>query len=1014
MPEDQPRDPEAHVGDKRLAEELFNRALNAHDANNLEEAYDLYAQVIAADPTMEIAYNNIGMVLIDLGNYQEAIGYLKKAVELKPDYAEPYNNLGFVCRRIGDDKEAARNYRRFLELQPDTQDAERIRMWADEMLADEAAEQTTGSASAAPVTSSPPTPPEPAQQPPTTPASGVGTAGTESWLLTDEEEEGGEPVSPAETPSTIEGPPSDLLGCAEAAYNQEDFETALSLYEQVLEDEPSNAAALSGKGGSLLKLNRIPEAVEVLSEAIRQSPQEPSILYLIGFAYRKKGDEEAAADAFERFLSMVPDAEEAPRIREWIEQVRSSAQLPAEERHYNRALTLFQEGSFDEALTECEEAVLAKESHGPSNVLLGRILLRKGDYIRAVASLKKAAEVRAEDPEVFFYLGQAFEKRGLNDEAREAYENCLAVSPSGPRADRVRQWLEQARRSGETALGLRCEYCLRTFPENQLFDYQEKKACRDCLSHLGIDADTLREPPAGEDETELPDVAWETFEEVAEKKPKRSLLGRLVKAIFILLLLVAVGVGVSIWLIRRGTIPKTFLEERGVYPVVRSVPWLKDLLTIAGLDLTPPDSGGNGGIEPPPPPPAEKYVESIEFRSHAPDSVGLLQVFRYEPEIEIKGEGGVVFSLEKGPAAARIDETSGSIVWNPIEDAAVEELPFQANFLIKAAAKKAPPNGRAASTEQTLAVSVRFPYTRRFERQINIYPDIPISGSAAGDFNNDGSADLAFTYGTFNEGRIEVYYRNTPATFSGPKRLNISGGCRDPITGDLDGDGDDDLAVLVPAERAVEVFLQDENRTLDRQTSIAAGLYPLSMARPARSPVLFVLATDQGGRLLALKPSGGEVLSMDLPHPVSVFSRLIAADSLYVCNLTGAPLSRHNGKVWQSIDVPLEPPLNGSVIGGAIIFQEGIVLQDSLGGEPTVEKAPKGLLSRARASEADAAAQLLLVLEGNALEVRVARGNRSVLIGKEVAPGTVESVINMSEKEMAIVFSNGKVWGLAW
>lgn len=997
MPANSMPDPQAHVGDRRLAEELFNRALDAHDANNLEEAYNLYLQAVAADPSMEVTHNNIGMVLIDMGNYREAVSYLKKAVELKPDYPEPFNNLGFAYRRMGDEKSAARSYQRFLELSPDVADADRIRLWIESVLGEDHVAPAPAAPEADVVAVGRGTPAAAAAELPD----------TESWLL-DEQSKAAQPaVKPPQPPAVT---PESLLERAEAAYNSEDYQTALSLYSEMLASEPGDTQALIGRGGALLKLDRLDEAAATLAEVVKVSPREPSAHYLLGFALRRQGNDEAAADAYERFLALAPDSEEVPRIRQWIDEVRSAAKLPADEKHYNNALTLFQEGNLDKALVQCEETLYMNEHHGPANVLLGRILLRKGDYIRAVAALKKAAEARPADPEVHFYLGQAFERRGLNEEAREAYEKCLEVSPSGPRAERVRKWLEAARRAGETALGLRCEYCLRTYPAEELFDYQDKKACRDCLSHLGIDADGLRAAPASEAvEEDLPAVTWETFEEEIEeeKKPRRHVLKFAIGALLLVLLLLAAGGSLALGLVYAGVIPRETMEDGGIYPLLRDFGF-DDYLARIGIDISAPEVAPGPGSGPTRRPGTEPGVRTLAFVSRPPVRVGLLEALTYEPKTEIQGKGALTFSLVERPAGASIDAASGRILWNPMDDEGVQSVPHRAEFVLKAQA-----GGRTES--QKFTVEVQFPYGRRFGFKASIPPALKLTGAAAGDLNNDGMSDLVLTMGSFSEGRADVYYRNTAASFSGAKRLNVPAGCRDPVAADLDGDGDCDLAVLVPAARTVALFAQDEQHALKRERSLPAGVFPISMARLAGGG-LCVLASDNGGCLL--RPAAGEASQpAPVPFPVSVFSGLAALDTLYAYNLSGAPLARYDGNTWHKVPLEAGAPLRPHVSGGMLVLESGFLVMDRLTGEPAVEKTAAGAVAVAAASEADVTARLLFLYRGEAghgaqegLEVRVTRQARSVLVARMSAPAAPEAILTTGPGETTLVFPEGSVW----
>ncbi len=65
------------------------------------------------------AFNNLGVVLTDLGQFNEAVISCRRALELKPDDARAYNNLGNALHYLGQLNDAVVSYRRALELKPD-------------------------------------------------------------------------------------------------------------------------------------------------------------------------------------------------------------------------------------------------------------------------------------------------------------------------------------------------------------------------------------------------------------------------------------------------------------------------------------------------------------------------------------------------------------------------------------------------------------------------------------------------------------------------------------------------------------------------------------------------------------------------------------------------------------------------------------------------------------------------------------------------------------------------------
>ena len=88
-----------------------------------EEAVELFARAVAADSDEAEFYYNLGNSLLPLGRTDEAEAAYARAVELKPDFAAAWNNLGHM-RMVGRRPRAgAEAYRRAIAAQPSLAEA---------------------------------------------------------------------------------------------------------------------------------------------------------------------------------------------------------------------------------------------------------------------------------------------------------------------------------------------------------------------------------------------------------------------------------------------------------------------------------------------------------------------------------------------------------------------------------------------------------------------------------------------------------------------------------------------------------------------------------------------------------------------------------------------------------------------------------------------------------------------------------------------------------------------------
>jgi len=102
-----------YVARNNLGLALFQRGLHAQAVPNFQKA-------VLYNPKFCVAYNNLGMTLLELGRLEEAERALARALSAEPEcgraYAEPHLHLGRVYERLGDPGQALLSYRRCREM----------------------------------------------------------------------------------------------------------------------------------------------------------------------------------------------------------------------------------------------------------------------------------------------------------------------------------------------------------------------------------------------------------------------------------------------------------------------------------------------------------------------------------------------------------------------------------------------------------------------------------------------------------------------------------------------------------------------------------------------------------------------------------------------------------------------------------------------------------------------------------------------------------------------------------
>jgi Tfp pilus assembly protein PilF len=99
--------------------QTFDLALRHHQAGNLQQAEELYRQILAADSNHVDALHLLGVIAGQSGRPDLAVEYIRQALALRPDFALAHNNLGEFLKDLGQLNEAIASYAEALRCQPD-------------------------------------------------------------------------------------------------------------------------------------------------------------------------------------------------------------------------------------------------------------------------------------------------------------------------------------------------------------------------------------------------------------------------------------------------------------------------------------------------------------------------------------------------------------------------------------------------------------------------------------------------------------------------------------------------------------------------------------------------------------------------------------------------------------------------------------------------------------------------------------------------------------------------------
>ncbi|MBR7800533.1 tetratricopeptide repeat protein [Undibacterium fentianense] len=98
---------------------LLQQAIQHHQQGRLQQAEDLYVQVLQQDPDQFDALHLIGVIAKQRGDLQSALNFLGKAIFVNPSQPKAHCNLGACFQEMGKWEQALRCYESAVTLQAD-------------------------------------------------------------------------------------------------------------------------------------------------------------------------------------------------------------------------------------------------------------------------------------------------------------------------------------------------------------------------------------------------------------------------------------------------------------------------------------------------------------------------------------------------------------------------------------------------------------------------------------------------------------------------------------------------------------------------------------------------------------------------------------------------------------------------------------------------------------------------------------------------------------------------------
>ena len=107
----------------KSTEEIFKKASQLHLSGNIQEAQNLYLELIKTDKKNNKLFFLLGTTFLQQKKYDQSINYLNNSINLDPTFPNPYNNLGIALTETTNYLEAKKNYDKAIGLNKNYIDA---------------------------------------------------------------------------------------------------------------------------------------------------------------------------------------------------------------------------------------------------------------------------------------------------------------------------------------------------------------------------------------------------------------------------------------------------------------------------------------------------------------------------------------------------------------------------------------------------------------------------------------------------------------------------------------------------------------------------------------------------------------------------------------------------------------------------------------------------------------------------------------------------------------------------
>ncbi len=199
---------------------------------------------------------------------------------------------------------------------------------------------------------------------------------------------------------------------AQLKEQQGNISAAIDLYRQIAQRRPEEASAAHERIGDLLiQLERYPEAIHVLQDALRENPNNAGASFSLGVAYERQDDLEQAAAMYSQTIDIAPS---------YLDAYSALAHIYAKQKAVAQIAELA-----DQLLSQSLEPTERYNAH----MIIGLAYQEAQGLIWALEEFRAAQKIDPARTEAYLARGQTYEMQERWEDARTSYLELYELAP---------------------------------------------------------------------------------------------------------------------------------------------------------------------------------------------------------------------------------------------------------------------------------------------------------------------------------------------------------------------------------------------------------------------------------------------------------------------------------------------------------------------------------------------------------------------------------------------------------